>query len=85
MAAKVTVWTPALREKLKDPPVPIWPSRLEVHTREVSDMTAFSKSEAEPLKLIESMVRWVDPLAGLVMETVGASGKLTDIVTVAVA
>ena len=71
VAVRVMVWLPALREALMDSPVPIGPSRLEVHTREAPARGPSSGSVADPLKAILSVVRRMEPPGGLMMDAVG--------------
>jgi hypothetical protein len=67
----VMVCVPSLSTALKEPPVPIWPSRLEVQTRLLVRLPS-SVSVAEPEKLMEVPEAKLAPSAGLVMLTVGA-------------
>src|SRR3990170_4024982 len=62
---------PSLRVLEKLPPAPIWPSMLEVQTR-LAVRSPSSVSEADPAKLMVVPEPKMDPLAALVIETVGA-------------
>ncbi len=70
----VIVWIPLLRVVEKLPPVPIWPSLLEVQTREAVRSKS-SGSVALPWKSIGADGSKLEPFTGMVMETAGgASG-----------
>ena len=63
---------PALREVLlKDVPVPIWPSRLDDHTREPLIRAPPSASVPVPLKEMLIEGRKVEPSVGLIISAVG--------------
>ena len=66
----VIVWTPPLSVLEKLPPVPIWPSLLEVQIREAVRVPSW-ESLAVPAKLMLAPELKVEPPVGLVMETVG--------------
>ena len=68
----VTVWVPAERsDREKDPPVPMDPSRLELHSRSAV-RSGSSTSSAVPVNVITSPSANVSPFAGVVIVTVGA-------------
>ena len=73
VAVKVMVWLPALREALKDVPVPIVPATLDVHTSEAPTRAPSSSSFPEPLKVMVSPVRKLALFAGLLMDAVGGA------------
>ncbi len=66
----VIVCVPSLSTALKEPPVPICPSRLEVQTRLLVRLPS-SASAAAPEKLIEVPEEKLALFAGLLMLTVG--------------
>jgi len=68
----ITVWTPTDRSDLeKEPPVPMGPSRLEVHAR-LAVRSPSPVSVAVPVNVMGSPWSNVDPFAGAVIVTVGA-------------
>lgn len=68
----VMVWFPTLSDEVeKEAPVPIWPSRFEVHTSDAL-MLPSSLSLAVPEKLTVSPWVTVEPLDGEPMVAVGA-------------
>ncbi len=66
-----------LSEPVNESPVPICPSRLDVHTREAPTRAPSSASLPDPLKSISSAGKKVDPSAGLVMVAVGGVLMIT--------
>src|SRR6266508_3979764 len=70
VTAAVMVCVPWLSARVQLPPVPSWPSRLDVHTRRVVSEPS-STSVAVPVQLmLEPAVKLV-PLLGVVRLTVG--------------
>jgi hypothetical protein len=70
VALAVMVWVPTLRVFEKLPPVPIWPSRLEVQIKLVVQGPV-SGSVAEPVKVTAEPEGSVEPAPGAEMITVG--------------
>lgn len=71
VAVSVMTWPPRVRERLKDPPLPISPSLFDLHTRESPRRLPSSKSSPKPLKAILSVVRKLSKEPGLTMNAVG--------------
>src|SRR5262245_55657554 len=64
-AVSVIVCDPTVRLLFEnDAPVPIWPSRLLVQTREEPESAPFSGSEAEPEKETDAPCATLAPLLG---------------------
>src|SRR5659263_290268 len=67
----VMVWVPSVSNLVKVPPVPIGPSRSDVHAI-LAVRSPSSGSDAEPANSIVAPASNSAPLTGLVMVTVGA-------------
>src|SRR5438128_3794862 len=80
-ARAVIVWWPRLRfERVKLPPVPSWPSRLEVQTM-LAVRSPSSESMAVPVKVTGCPGRNLSPRLGEVMVTTGGASASTVSVT----
>ena len=74
-AVRVMVWLPAPRVALKDSPVPIGPSRLDVHIREAPVSAPSPGSVPVPLKGMLTEGRKVEPPVGLMISAGGDEGR----------